>query len=61
MEATIQYTITAPCECTKAQFEEWLKYQLGVNGASIGSENPLYDKSVDIELDEYSDIDITLD
>ncbi len=61
MEATIQYTITAPCECTKAQFEEWLAFELKTGGNSIGNENPLYDQSLDIDLGEYSDIDITLD
>ena len=61
MKATIQYTISATCDCTKAQFDEWLRYELNANGVSISSENPLYDQSVDIDLGDYSDIDISQD
>ena len=61
MKVTIKYTIEAPCECTQAQFKEWLKVQLEGDGNSIGSENPLYDQSLWIDLGDYSDLDITQD
>ena len=42
MEKEITISVTAPCECTEEQFEEWVKYCLGYLGG-CSMDNPLHE------------------
>jgi hypothetical protein len=44
-------TVTAPCECTDAEMEEWVEFCLGYT-AQISTENPLWE--FDLEVDDIS-------
>lgn len=53
MEKQFIITVTAPCQCTEEQFEEWVKYCTGYQG-SIPISNPLSEYDMDVSrLEEY--------
>jgi len=46
-------TVSAPCECTDEQFEEWVKFCSGYQ-ASIDIENPLSEHDMEVTgIEEY--------
>ena len=44
-------TVTAPCECTNAEMDEWVEFCVGYT-AQISTENPLWE--FDLEVDDIS-------
>ncbi|MCX8167189.1 MAG: hypothetical protein N3E37_05065, partial [Candidatus Micrarchaeota archaeon] len=47
MKAEVIFEITPPVECTKEQFEEWIKYRLGIRD-EIKLSNPLHEYDLDL-------------
>lgn len=48
MTKEIRITVTAPIECTEAQFEEWVRYCVH-DIASIPITNPLHEYDMEAE------------
>lgn len=48
MKAIIQFELTPPADCTKKQFEEWLRFNLGIVN-SMSGKNPLVDKEFELQ------------
>ena len=51
MTKEYRITVTAPCECTSAEMDEWVEFCLGYT-AQISTENPLWE--FDLEVDDIS-------
>lgn len=58
MRARIIYEVESPVDCGEEDFLKWLEVNLGVPGASIISDNPLYRKQLDLDCSEYEEIEI---
>lgn len=48
MIAKITIKVSPPEKCTKKEFEEWLRFQLGVRD-TMSIKNPLVDHDLDLE------------
>jgi len=55
MIATVKFEIEPPEECTKEQFEEWLRYGLGLTN-EIEISNPLH--VYDLEINEQGSLEL---
>ncbi|RHJ83524.1 hypothetical protein [Parabacteroides sp. AM08-6] len=58
MKARIIYEIESPDDCEEEDFIKWLEFQLGVPGACITSDNPLYRNELDFDSSEYEQINV---
>lgn len=46
MTKAITIVVKSPIECTDAQFEEWVKFELGYTGG-MSIENPLHEHELE--------------
>ncbi len=42
MNKDITINVTAPCECTEEEFQEWVEYNTGYS-AGVSMKNPLHE------------------
>lgn len=58
MITKLMYEVECPQDCDKEDFLKWLEFHLGVPGACITSDNPLYNEMFSFDSSEYEKIEV---
>lgn len=60
MRARIIYEVESPEDvyCNREDFLKWLEFNLGIPGACVTSDNPLYEEHIDFDCSEYNKIEV---
>lgn len=58
MIAKLIYEVECPMDCGKEDFLKWLEFHIGVQGACITPDNPLYDKIFSLDSSEYESMEV---
>ncbi|WP_337941442.1 hypothetical protein [Parabacteroides sp.] len=58
MIAKLTYEVECPQDCDKEDFLKWLEFHLGVPGACITGDNPLYNEMFSFDSSEYENIEV---
>ena len=58
MIAKLTYEVECPMDCDKEDFLKWLEFHLGVPGACIMEDNPLYDKIFNLDSSEFDNLEV---
>lgn len=58
MIAKLTYEIECPIDCDREEFLKWLEFHLGVPGACITPDNPLYSDMFSLDSSEYDNLEV---